>query len=418
MKIAMIGGRGLPETYSGVEVFLKELGPRLVSRGHEVIVYCRPELFHDHGYKGVKLVRVPSVRTRRLGTMTHSVVSTLRAVRDRADIFHFNAVGPAALSVIPKFLRLPSVATMHSLNWKHSKWSRAEKMAIKAIAYGAIHAPDSVVAVSMQHQEYLQATYRSPICHVPNGVNVTPRVAACRILDLGLVPDNYILYVGRLSPEKGTHYLMDAFSRLNTTHQLVIAGDSPNEPDYVRDLKATAGDRVLFLGHVSSALLSELYSHASIYVLPSESEGLSISLLEAMSFECCVVTSAIRENLDVISDCGVSFEPGNTVMLTETLAALLLDPPARKALGRRAKHHVQQLYNWEDICTQYETLYKTIHHRSGQPAVGPCHCGFTFNMPGGRTKEVSGNSIAPISGIFPRGIDVPLKSLASPTSAP
>ena len=363
MKIAMIGGRGLPDTYSGVEVFLKELSPRLVSRGHEVTVYCMPDYFTTEDYKGVKLVRVPSVRTKHLGIMTHSLMSSVSALRDKVDIFHFNAIGPAALSFIPRFRHLPSVATMHSLNWKHSKWNSAEKMAIKAIEYFAVRFPNCVVAVSKQHQEYLQINYRTNVYHIPNGVNVAPRVTASRILDLGLVPDGYILYVGRLSPEKGPHYLINAFKRLDTTQKLVIAGDSPGQHDYIKSLKGDPlHERVLFLGHVpsTSTLLSELYSNASIYVLPSESEGLSISLLEAMSYGCCVVTSDIQENLDVISDFGLSFELGNVGMLSKTLNSLLHDNPLRKAMGQKARNHVQKLYNWDDICTTYEKLYKTI----------------------------------------------------------
>lgn len=361
MKIAMIGGRGLPDTYSGVEVFLKELSPRLVARGHEVIVYCRSDYFTTKDYKGVKLVKVPSIRTKRLGTMTHSLMSSVRAIRDKADILHFNAIGPAALSFIPRFLRLPSVATMHSLNWKHSKWNSVEKTAIKAFEYFAVHTPNCVVAVSKHHQQYLQTNYKTSVHHIPNGVNVAPRVAAARILDLGLVPDSYILYVGRLSPEKGPHYLINAFKKLKTTKKLVIAGDSPDQHEYIKSLKGNPlHERVLFLGHVPSALLSELYSNASIYVLPSDSEGLSISLLKAMSYGCCVVTSAIQENLDVISDCGLSFELGNVDMLSKTLNSLLHDPQIRKDMGQRARDHAQKLYNWDDICLGYEKLYKNL----------------------------------------------------------
>lgn len=365
MKIAMIGGRGLPNTYSGVEVFLKELSPRLVSRGHEVIVYCRPEYFTTADYKGVKLVRVPTVPTKRLDTMTHSLMSSIRALRDKADIFHFNAIGPAALSFIPRFLRLPSVATMHSLNWKHSKWNSAEKMAIKAFQYFAVRTPNCVVAVSKQHQDYLQTNYGRVVYYVPNGVNIAPHIVPHTILDLGLIPDSYILYAGRLSPEKGCHHLVNAFKYLETKQNLVIAGDSPREPDYIKSLKSIADDRVLFLGHVSSVILSELYSNASIYVLPSESEGLSISLLEAMSYGCCVVTSAIKENLDVISDCGFSFEVGNIDMLSKTLTSLLQDYPLRKAMGQKARNHVQKLYNWDDICTKYEKLYRNLTGLAG-----------------------------------------------------
>jgi glycosyltransferase involved in cell wall biosynthesis len=166
--------------------------------------------------------------------------------------------------------------------------------------------------------------------------------------------------VGRLSAEKGVHNLITAFESLVTTQKLVIAGYSPMERQYIKALKSRGKGRVLFLGHVASDLLPELYSNATIYVLPSESEGLSISLLEAMSYGCCVVTSAIRENLDVILNCGLSYELGNTHGLSEALNCLLRDYPLRKAMGQRARERVAEDYNWDDICSKYEELYKNL----------------------------------------------------------
>jgi glycosyltransferase involved in cell wall biosynthesis len=233
-------------------------------------------------------------------------------------------------------------------------------MAIRAFEYLAIHASSCVVSVARQHQEHLQTEYGKNIYYVPNGVNIGQKIVPHAILNLGLLPDNYILYVGRLSPEKGCHFLLNAFKHLKTKQHLVIAGDAPHNQDYIRSLKDNADDRVLFLGHVSSDLLYELYSNASIYVLPSESEGLSISLLEAMSYGCCVVTSDIKENLDVILDCGLFFEFGNVDALSKTLNSLLQDYPLRKSMGQKAREHVARHYNWDTICTKYEELYNKL----------------------------------------------------------
>jgi glycosyltransferase involved in cell wall biosynthesis len=362
MKIAMIGGRGLPDTYSGVEVFLKELCPRLVSKGHEVTVYCMPNYFSVHHYKGINLVKVPSIRTRHFSIITHSLMSCIHALRSQADIYHFNAIGPSVLSFFPRLFGFPSLATMHSLNWRHSKWNIVEKKAIKLIERFAVFTPNIVVAVAKQHQAYLNTKYGKNVYHIPNGVNVFPIAAAEKILDLELVPDGYILYVGRLSPEKGIHFLINAFNRIKTNKKLVIAGGSQND-NYIKSLKNLANDLVLFLGHVTSSdLLSELYSNASIYVLPSESEGLSISLIEAMSYGCCVVTSAIKENIDVILDCGLSFESGNEIMLSKILNVLLQDPLMRKIMGQKAKKRAHKFFNWDDICAKYDNLYKNMHN--------------------------------------------------------
>ncbi len=359
MKIAFVGGRGLPETYSGVEVFLKELCPLLVLKGHSVTVYCRPSYYHIDSYRGVKLVCVSCIDTRLFGTITHSFLSTLKALQDKADIIHFNAVGPSAFSIIPRVFRIPTIATKHSLIWQHSKWSTIEKGLIKGIECFASRIPTRVVAVAKQHQSYLQKEYGKKVYHIPNGVHIMPSKAPNKILALGLIRNNFILYAGRLSPEKGCHNLIDAYNKIKTEVKLVIAGAS-NDESYFKVLKNKANKNIIFLGHVSTDILAELYSNALVYILPSESEGLSISLLEAMSYGCCVLTSSITENLDVIADCGIAFEPGNVEMLSNKLNLLLKDRALIDILGCKALDRVKRLFNWDDVCEEYQKLYRDV----------------------------------------------------------
>lgn len=356
----MIGGRGIPSTYSGVEVFMKEICPRLVNKGHEVTVFCQADNFEMDNYKGVNLIMVPALRSKRLGTMTHSFMSSVYCLFAHIEIWHFNAIGPASLAWIPKIKRCPSVATIHSLNWKHSKWNEWEKKAIKAIEIVAAKFPDVLVAVSKQYQKYFRDKYGRHIAFVPNGVNIKQPVPPDKILKYGLGFDPFILFVGRLSPEKGLHYLIDAYKGLETDHKLVIAGGFTDSNDYFRYLKSNSDERVLFLGHLSTEVLSELYSSASVFVLPSESEGLSISLLEAMSYGCCVVTSDIPENMDVIKNCGVPFDFGNIQSLKDALKWLTNTPEIRRELGEKALKRVAKLYKWDDICFQYEEIYENI----------------------------------------------------------
>lgn len=358
MRIAMIGARGLPETYSGVETFLKELCPRLVERGHEVTVYCRPSYFIDEMYQGVRLVRVPSLPTRVLDTMSHSLLSTVRALREKFDLVHFQAIGPASLSFIPEMFGLPTVATMHSLNWKHIKWSRVQRRLIKWLEYPAIRVPSRVVAVANEHRCYLEARYHREVAHIPNGVAVRAPVKTDRLQAYGLEPDTFLLYVGRLSSEKGCHYLVEAFSRLNATVKLVMAGTDSSGSFYGEILRKTADPRIVFLGQVPPDLLAELYSNALLYVLPSDSEGVSFSLLEAMSYGRCVLVSSIRENMDVVSGCGETFEAGDVGALLMKLEYLLKSDHVRTELGLKAKAHVQRLYNWDEITSRYEELYR------------------------------------------------------------
>lgn len=360
MRIAMVGGRGLPATYSGIEALLKGLGPRLVARGHEVTVYCRPAYFSSEMYDGVRLVRVPSIGTKRLDTLTHAAAASVRAVRDKASVIHYHAIGPAALSPIARALRVPSVATIHSLNWQQAKWNAVDRAAIRTLERWAVRGPDRVVAVAKRHQIYLQQTYGKEVLCIPNAVDVVPRVEAGRILELGVAPDAYALYVGRLSPEKGCHYLVDAVRNWNGPWKLAIAGDVSGGGPYVTAIRRKASERIVFLGHVSGDLLAELYCNAALYVLPSDAEALSMSLLEAMSYGCCVVASGIEENRDVLADCGFYFDAGDVEGLGRMLTRLMGDRGVRTEVGARARLRAHALFQWDRTCDEYEKLYASL----------------------------------------------------------
>ena len=234
------------------------------------------------------------------------------------------------------------------------------KQLIRLLEGYAVRTTNCVATVAIEHQRYLQKQYHKPIHYIPNGVTINPPSQPNKLLTWGLSPHQYLLYVGRLSPEKGCHYLIQAFNSLKTNLKLVIAGDASNESQYANQLKKMANTNVMFLGHVSGEFINELYSNAQLYIIPSDSEGLSISLLEAMSYGCCVLASSIKENQDVISDCGVLFEHGNVEMLLEKMHHLLNNQGLRQELGLKAKAHITKSYNWDDISCNYEKMYQDI----------------------------------------------------------
>ncbi len=361
MKIAMLGQKGIPATYGGIERHVEELATRLVERGHDVYVYCRPYYTKMRGeYRGVKLVQIPSVRTKHLDTATHCALAIPHILSKDYDVVHFHALGPSLFANLPRFAGEKTVATVHGLDWQREKWGTVATWILRRCEYTAVNFPDRSIVVSKALRDYFRRTRDVEVTYIPNGT-VLPNVRdAQKIREMGIEPGSYILFVGRLVPEKGAHYLLDAYAKLDTDAELIIAGGTSFSTDYVEELHAKGGDKVRFLGYVYGDLLDELYSNARIFVLPSDIEGLPIALLEAMSFGNCCLTSDIAENLEVIGDCGSTFKASDPDDLATELKALLDVPEKCRAMGDRARRHVLETYDWDGVTLHTEAIYYSM----------------------------------------------------------
>jgi glycosyltransferase involved in cell wall biosynthesis len=361
VKIAMLGQKGIPATYGGIERHVEELSVRLVERGHEVAVYCRPyySQIRDE-YRGVKLINMPSIPTKHLDTATHCALALPHILSSDYDIVHIHALGPSLFAGLPQARGMKSVVTVHGLDWQREKWGAFAKWVLRRCEYTAVAFPDRTIVVSKALRDYFRETRDAILTYIPNGT-VLPHVReAEKIRELGIEPGNYILFVGRLVPEKGCHYLLDAYCKLAPDLDLIVAGGTSFSTDYVESLHAKSGDRVRFLGYVYGDVLDELYSNARIFVLPSDIEGLPIALLEAMSFGNCCLTSDIPENIEVVGDCGATFRRGDVDDLTERLRQLLSNPDRCHAMGDRARRHVLETYDWEGVTLHTEAIYYSL----------------------------------------------------------
>lgn len=358
----MIGMKGLPYP-GGIETVVEQLGPRLVERGHTVTAYVRPRFMsHDATeYLGVRLVRIPSLRGKNLDTFSYAVPSALHSAFSSADVVHFHATGVSIFSLLPKLLGKKTIVQSHGLDWQRAKWGRFAKAYLRATDYSTVQFPHATTVVSETLKAYYEGRFRKPVTYIPNGVNLVEPLPPDMIKHLGLQGDDYILFASRLVPEKGCHYLLDAFERFgNCGKKLVIAGDSPEGDRYAAELKRRASEDILFLGFVTGQLLQELISNCYIYVLPSEIEGLSTGLLEAMSYGNCVLVSDIPENLEAIDDCGVFFRSGDVRDLERQLRYLLESEDLAMDLRARARAHVREKYSWDRVTDEYEELYYSL----------------------------------------------------------
>jgi len=358
MKIAMVGQKGVPATYGGIERNVEEVGSRLARKGHEVTVYCRLYYTKRGGtYRGMRLVRLPSVNTKHLDTATHCLLATLDSLFRNYDIVHFHALGPSVFASLPKIAGAKTAVQVHGLDWQREKWGAVASWILKRCEYPAVHFPDKTIVVSKTLQGYFKEKFSRDTVVIPNGTKVPVSRPASRIRKFGLEEGNYVLFVGRLVPEKGVHYLTEAFSRIKTDMKLVLAGGSSFSDEYVTKLREYESDKVLFLDYVYGDVLEELWSNAYVVVQPSTLEGLSISLLEALSYGRCVLVSDIPENLEVVGDCSPSFRSKDVSDLTEKLEALLRDPTLVSEYEKRSRDHVAKKYSWDTIAESTEKLY-------------------------------------------------------------
>lgn len=370
LRIAMLGHKRIPSREGGIEIVVEELSSRMVENGHSVTCFNRSghhvsgKEFDGkslHEYKGVKLKNVFTINRKGLAAMTSSVFAALRVALGKYDVVHFHAEGPCAMLWLPKLFGKRCVATIHGLDWQRAKWGG---FAARYIKYGekmAVRHADEIIVLSKGVQKYFKQTYDRETRFIPNGVN-RPIVRAADLIKnkFGLEKDSYILFLGRLVPEKGIRYLIEAFKQVNTDKKLVIAGGSSDTKVFADELKSmTDGDdRIIFTGFVQGAILDELYSNAYIYCLPSDLEGMPLSLLEAMSYGNCCLTSDIAECVEVTDDKAVAFKKGNTGNLRDKVQMLCDDERLVQQYKDKAADYIFMKYNWDCVVEQTLKLYR------------------------------------------------------------
>ncbi len=365
MKIAMIGQKGIPAVLGGVERHVEELSARLAARGHEVTVFCRPYYTSHRGqWRGVRLVLLPSIRTKHLDAITHTAFATASALTGEYDILHYHAIGPSSLSFLPRMLGKRVVATVHALDWLRRKWGAGARTFLKIGEVVAARFPNEVITVSRLLQERFRKVHRRETHYIPNGVILGRKRPVKELSRFGLESGKYVLYLGRFVPEKACHVLVEAFRGLRTDMKLALVGDTAFSGDYLRSLQdAAKGDsRIVFTGAVQGQLKDEAFSNAALFVLPSELEGLPIALLEALSYGTCVLASDIPENVEALRDGngalhGELFRAGSVDSLRMRISDLLESPGRRRAIGESGREFVLRTYDWDEIARTTEQIY-------------------------------------------------------------
>ncbi|HZP17326.1 MAG TPA: glycosyltransferase family 4 protein [Terriglobales bacterium] len=372
LRIAFIGGRGIIGKYSGIETYYEQTGRRLAAMGHDITAYCRTYFTPPvHAHVGIRIVRLPTIRSKHLDTFLHTLISTVHACFHNYDIVHYHTLGPALFSFLPRLMGKKTIVTVQGLDWQRKKWDWFARQVLRLGEWSSVHLPNRTVVVSQILRERYRSFHLVEADYVPNGTEIRRRVCGSALERFGLKPDGYVLFLGRFSPEKNCHLLIAAFEKSDMPFQLVLAGGSSHTDDYVNELRLHQSRRVRLLDWLSGTALEEVLTNAALFVLPSDLEGLSLALLDAMGAGVCVLASDVAENCEVLGDAGFTFRQGSEADLRYVMTRLLSDPELRNSAGRKAQLRVQERYLWDGVARQMESIYLDLAQRSRPPKSVP-----------------------------------------------
>lgn len=368
LRIALLGSRGIPASYSGFETFYEQLGVRLAARGHAVTVYNRSHHYPVRcaEYKGVRIVTLPAVRSKHLDTLSHTFLSLVHAMWTRQEVYYLVIVGNSPLLGLTRLCRRKTILNVDGADFAREKWRGFAKTYLRWCERIAARWADVVIADSRVIQRrYLELFGRETV-FIPYGANPAPRGTAPAAPELmaryGLEPDRYILFVSRMTPENGAHVLVRAWQRSGSKLRLVLVGDAPYVDDYQRDLAVLChGTDVVRTGYLFGDDYRAISAHCRYFVLPAGIDGTRPVLLDQMGFGNCVVVRDTPANLEVIGDAGLTFADADPVdSLARTISTLEADDDVVARMRGRALSRVQSAYSWETVTEQYEALFRAV----------------------------------------------------------
>lgn len=364
MKIALLGTRGVPAAYGGFETLVENLGERLVARGHDVTVYCRPHMVSGRfeRYKGMRLIYLPTIAEKHLDTIVHTLVCTLHmALRRRPDVAMYFIAGNSPLAALSRLFGIPSIINVDGLDSRRAKWGRYARLYLRWAERNAPRCADATITDSLAVQTLYREEYGADTHFIPYGSDMGGDDTGEHLRRFDLEPRKYVLFVGRLEAENNAHVLIEAFRGLDTDLKLVVVGDAPYSGDYQKALRATQDERVCFTGYVFGDGYRELARNAAIFVVPTEAGSTHPVIVEAMAAGNCVVVNDYQPNMETIGDAGVSYHgPEGAAGLQRVLAELLEDPARVERYRELAAARARAEYSWDAVTDGFENVAKDV----------------------------------------------------------
>lgn len=368
-RIAMLGSRGVPANYSGIETYIEEVGKHLVEAGNQVTVYCHKKYVSRRGeFKGMRLRFLPTIRSKHLETFVHTLLASVDVLFREIEIVHYHAQGPATFAWIPRFFGRKVVSCVQGLDWARAKWGRLARLYLKIGEKASVWFPHETVVVSRVLADHYQQQYNKSVTVIPNGFTPPHPRPANHIHQFNLEKDNYYLFVGRLVPEKSIHTLIEAFRKTNSQRSLVIAGRATFANKYHNHLLqlAEGDERIVFTGYQTGETLQELFTNPYAIIHPSELEGLSIALLEGFSYGNCILISDRPENIEAVDGVGITFRSGDLEDLRNKIQTLDDNPDLVASYREKAREKLAQKLDWQSVARENMLIYDRLSSKGGE----------------------------------------------------
>ncbi|RJP76619.1 MAG: glycosyltransferase [Candidatus Zixiibacteriota bacterium] len=376
MKIAFMGIRGIPASYSGFETFVEQVAKRLARRGHEVTVYNRSTfvLYRGRSYMGVRLVRLPTLPTKHFDSIVHTSLCCLHALFRKYDVVYICGVGNAPLAFLPRSRGARVLLNVDGADWQRDKWGRFARTYLRICESAATRTADAIIADARVIQDRYRQLFNVNTLFIPYGANIRRHEGSDVLERFDLERRKYVLFVGRMVPENCAHTLIRAFSRVETDMKLVIVGDAPYSDEYKASLKALAGRRVVFTGYLFGEEYQEISSGAYLFVLASGVDGTRPVLLDQMAFGNAVLVRNTPANVEVVGRYGRTFThgPEDEQDLALQLQELIDHPEEVIALRQAAEDRVRTKYSWERVTDRYELLFQLLLEQKSIPKIAEC----------------------------------------------
>lgn len=362
MKIAIMGIRGIPANYGGFETFAEELAPRLAQRGHEVIVYGRSHFidYQESLYKGVHIKILPTISHKYFDTVIHTLICTLYSFFKPYDVVFICNSANAAFCFIPRLCGKPVVLNVDGLEWKRQKWNTAGKLYYKISEWLATFIPNVIVSDARDVQNYYKKKFNKSSVYIPYGAPDKKETGTDILQQYGIHAGEYLLYVSRMEPENNAHRVIKAFEQVNTDQKLIMVGDAPYSTQYIKSLKSTQDDRILFTGYVFGAGYRQLQSHAYAYIQATEVGGTHPALLEGMGYGNCILANDVPEHHEVLGKAGIYFSRKSDGDLAQKIQFIVDNPEKVENYRKAVRKRVQSRFRWDRITEQYERLFKQV----------------------------------------------------------
>ena len=358
MRIALLGTRGIPAGYGGFETFAEELSVRLVARGHQVLVYCR-ERHAEPRYRGVDLVYAPTIRHKYLDTLAHTLFSTLDLIFRRADVALYCNGANAIFTILPRLMGIPVALNVDGIERKRKKWNRYARAWYKMSERLSTIFPTRFISDAEVIRRYYLERYGKNSVFIPSGADMQLVPTQAALTQLGLEPGRYFLFVSRMEPENHALEVRQAFEEIETDFRLALIGNAPYADAYIRQVKQTRDPRIIIPGAIYRLGYQELGSWCFAYIQATEVGGTHPALIEAMGRGCLILYLATPENIEVCGDAGLPY--ADTAGLVRRMReALRMSAGELARLRARAHARARELYSWDKVTSQYETLFLNL----------------------------------------------------------